>query len=784
MVKIVLFCKRKVGKYMRILFFIFFIFFISIVNGQALIKLVFNIVDESNNKPLSGILIRDDSAQIGDFSNENGMVNLQIEKGLYRFETSFIGYSVQFFEINLTRDTVINVFLREGVALDEVLVSEMKSQIRNNVESTQSGMIEIPIKQISQLPVFLGELDILKSIQLLPGVQSGTEATTGYYVRGGGADQNLILLDGAEIYNPSHAAGFISIFNMDMIKDATLYKGGFPAQYGGRISSILDIKTKEGNYEKWETNMGIGLVTSRITTSGPLWKNKISFLGSFRSFYSYSIFRGFNSKEKRASLPKYFFYDFNGKISWRVNEKDKLFFSFYSGKDNVGFSDYTNIDSSQYDIPWSNLMAVAKWSHQFDKGLFSELSFIYTTYNFNFGFRNIYSENNLNSGIKDLRAKYDFEKKIINEGMVKFGAYYSNNTFTPNISKQNFKNPLEDTIKNPPIRVNQYHLYASLDQKINEQWSISTGIRLPIFSHPNKIYLGVEPRFLLKYQINRNVSLKASYSLMNQFVHLLSASTASTPLDLWIPSSDIVKPQRAQQVSLGYFQNFGNDSYELSIEGFYKALQNQVEYKEGANIFKDSQIEEILTFGKGWSAGAEFFVRKRVGKFNGFAGYTLGWAKRQFPELNNGLPYFAKYDRRHDMTIALNYEINKKWSFSSLFVFGTGHSISLPEGQYFVHSGQGWFGNQYGYDYGSKNGYKLRSYHRLDIGLCYKRERKHSHSELRFDIYNVYSRLNPFFVALVQAVDPKTNKLNFKLREYSILPIVPSVSFNVFFGKK
>ncbi|MBL0079973.1 MAG: TonB-dependent receptor plug domain-containing protein [Bacteroidetes bacterium] len=768
---------------MRSIFLVLLILFCTALSGQDIVKLSFKIVNEVDRKPIVGILIRDDSAKIGDLTDEQGEISFKVPKGRYQFETYFVGYTTQYFDIDLKNDTLITILLNEGIALDEVVISELKTQIRNNIESAQSGMIEIPIKEMSKLPVFLGELDILKSIQLLPGVQSGTEASTGYYVRGGGADQNLILLDGAEIYNPSHAAGFISIFNMDMIKDATLYKGGFPAKYGGRISSILDIKTKEGNFEKWETNLGVGLVTSRVTASGPIWKNKISFLGSFRSFYSYSLFRGFSGKEKRASLPKYFFYDFNGKITWRVSERDKLFVSFYSGKDNVGFSDNSTIDSAQYDIPWSNLMAVTKWNHQFKKGLLSELSFIYTTYNFNFGFKNIYSENTLKSGIKDFRIRYDFEKKIREGQSLKFGTYFSNNTFSPNITKQNFNKPLEDSTDSPPTTVNQVHLYGDYDIKINEQWSISTGLRMPVFIHPQKTYIGLEPRFLMKYQINNNVALKTSYTLMNQFVHLLSASTASTPLDLWIPSSDIVKPQKAQQVSLGYFQNFGNDKYELSVEGFYKALQNQVEYKEGANIFKDPNIDEILTFGKGWSTGAEFFIRKRVGKFNGFAGYTLGWAKRQFPELNNGRPYFAKYDRRHDMTIAINYEINKHWSFSSLFVFGTGHSITLPEGQYFVHSGQGWFGNQYGYDYGNKNSYKLRSYHRLDIGLCYKRVRKHSHSELRLDIYNVYSRLNPFFVALVQTVDPKTNKLNFKLREYSILPIVPSISFNVFFGK-
>lgn len=765
-----------------IIVFLFFIHYSSF--SQELIKLQFIIKDIADNAPLIGILVKDSAVGIGEISDKQGVVDFRLPKGDYIFETFFVGFEQQNFNISLQNDTLINIALKEGVILDEVLVSEQKMQVRANVESAQSGMIEIPIKQMSQLPVFLGELDILKSIQLLPGVQSGTEASTGYYVRGGGADQNLISLDGAEIYNPSHAAGFISIFNMDMIKDATLYKGGFPAQYGGRISSILDIKTKDGNFDKWETNLGIGLVTSRFTASGPILKNKLAFIGSFRSFYSYSLFRGLNSKSKRESLPKYFFYDLNGKITWRASEKDNVFVSFYSGKDNIGFSDYTNVDSSKYDIPWSNLMAIAKWNHQFDKKLFSSLSFIYTTYHFDFGFENIYGKNNLKSGIKDYRVKYDFELPIDKSINIKFGAYYSNNTFTPNISKENFNNSGVDTTRNPPQTVNQLHFYGAYEQKINDSWMLNIGLRAPIFIHPQKTYIGLEPRFQLKYQITKNISLKTAYTYMSQYVHLLSASTASTPLDLWIPSNATVKPQKAQQISLGYFQNFKNDTYEMSVEGFYKDLKNQVEYKEGSNIFKDAEIDKILTFGKGWSSGVEFFFRKRVGKFNGFIGYTLGWAKRQFPELNNGLPYLAKYDRRHDMTVALNYEISKHWSFSSLFVFGTGHSITLPEGQYFIHSGQGWFGTQYGYDYGNKNGYKLRAYNRLDVGLCYKRERKHSHSELRLDIYNVYSRLNPFFVALVQSVDPKTNKLNFRLREYSILPIVPSISFNVFFGKK
>ena len=676
----------------------------------------------------------------------------------------------------------MTIYLVEDNTLEEVVISEERFQVRQNVESSQSGLINIPIKQIAKLPVFLGELDILKSIQLLPGVQSGTEASSGYYIRGGGSDQNLVLLDGAEIYNPTHAAGFLSIFNMDMIQEADLYKAGFPAEYGGRLSSVVDIKTKAGDFKEWKTNIGIGLVTGKITAEGPIIKDKLSFIGSFRSFYSYSLIRAMFPKQKKETLPKYYFYDMNIKLSYRISERDRITLSAYTGRDKVKFSDFDNDDSTQYDIPWNNTMTSLQYQHYFNGGWEVQSAFIYTGYAFRFGFQDRTDAYTLKSGIQNFR--YTLSTMYTKNERFNFssGAMFTKDVFKPNVSKQKLDNLDDDIPVGKEQHIKEISWYAQTEHRWTKAIGGIFGVRMPIFIHPEKTWLTLEPRVQLKYQPKQNFSIKASYQYLSQFVHLLSASTASTPLDLWIPSSKNVAPQASHQASIGYFQNFKEDIFESSVELYYKKLYHQLEFKEGTNIFNSLDYETILTSGEGQSYGAEFFLRKRSGKWNGFASYTLAWSTRQFPELNNGKTYYAKYDRRHDFTLAANYELNEKWSFSALFVFGSGHALTLPTGQYFVYSGQGWFGSVYGNDYDEKNGLRLRPYHRLDIGVKYVNPHKRGNSELRIDIYNVYSNKNPFFAAVVKTTDD-ANQTKYVLREYSILPIIPSIAYTFYFRK-
>lgn len=762
---------------------LFMLIYLSFSKGYAQNILINGrILSENDSTSISGVLIKD-LYKHSTVSDTIGRFSITIPCHNNKLNFFHINFKDSLLDISECISMDITIRLQMDNTLNEVIISEEKTQVRENVASSQSGLIHIPVKQISKLPVFLGELDILKSIQLLPGVQSGTEASSGYYIRGGGADQNLVLLDGAEIYNPTHAAGFLSIFNMDMIQDADLYKSGFPAKYGGRLSSVIDIKTKTGSFKEWKTNIGVGLVTGKITAEGPILKDKISFIGSFRSFYSYSLVRAMFPKQRKMELPKYYFYDLNIKLAYRITDKDMLTLSMYSGRDKVQFSDFNNDDSTQYNIPWNNTMASLQYRHLFNSGWNVHSALIYTGYTFKFGFEDRTDAYTLKSGIQNFRytAGADYSKN--ERFQFSSGLMFTKDVFKPNVSKQKLDNPDDATIpvgiKQP---VKQFNIYAQAENRWNKHFGTIIGIRMPVFIHPEKTWVNIEPRIQMKYQPKQHFSIKASYQYLSQFVHLLSASTASTPLDLWIPSSANVHPQQSHQASVGFFQNFKEDMFESSVEFYYKKLYHQVEFKEGSNIFNTADYESILTFGAGQSYGAECFLRKRSGKWNGFASYTLAWSTRQFPELNNGKTYFAKYDRRHDFTLAMNYELNEKWSFSALFVFGSGHALTLPTGQYFVYSGQGWFGSVYGNDYDEKNGYRLKPYHRLDVGVKYAKPHKRSFSELRIDIYNVYSNKNPFFAAVVKTTDA-ANQTKYVLREYSILPIIPSIAYTFYFRK-
>jgi hypothetical protein len=737
------------------------------------------VTDAETKEPLIGVAVRDTLTNTFSITDSDGRYELSgLGKMFLLF--SYLGYESVYLDTLVTSKLRLNIAMQPGVLLNEVLITAQQSKIRENVTKTQMGKIEVPIEQMRTLPVFLGEMDILKSIQLLPGIQSGNEASAGFYVRGGGSDQNLVLYDGVPVYNPFHAAGFVSVFNMDVIQDVDVYKGGFPAHLGGRISSIIDVSVKSGDMQKWSANGGIGLVTSRMTVQGPIVRDKLSVMLSGRAFYSYSMMRLFFPPQRREELPVYYFYDLNGKLDYKINSKQKLAISVYSGADRIAFKDNQVEDSARYNIPWRNHLATAHWTYTPNDRLITKVQGYYSQYDFSFGFQNTRADYALNSGIKDAVVLSDTRWFIHAKQTLQWGAEMGWHRYLPNVSDNDIENVERDSVPVRDPAVATYHaaIYLRHEWNPSTRWGFNYGLRMPMFFSGKTFYINPEPRVTMKYQYSPDASFKVGYTLMSQTVHMLSASTTSTPLDLWIPSSDTVRPQIAHQVSAGWFRNFKEDMFESNVEVFYKKLHHQIEYREGESIFQTDNYRDIITFGEGWSTGAEFLVRKRYGRFNGFAAYTISWSKRRFELLNLGRPFNARYDRRHDFSLAMNYQFNDNWAISGLFVFASGNNLTLPQGRFFI-PGQNFTEGSFYLDF-AKNNYRLRPYHRLDIGLQYKKEKAKVTNEFRLDIYNVYSQLNPFFIVLTRAEDPKTNRTKVFVREYSILPIVPSLSYNIY----
>ncbi len=760
---------------MRFFTLFIFMFLFSLQNFAQVATLSGFIRDESSGEAMIGATIYIDELKTGAVSNNYGFYSITLPADTYTVVFSYLGYAKKTNKIFLTKNIQYDVEMSDADnVLNDAVISDLRDD--DNVNKPEMSVVELPVQQIKEIPAMFGEKDLLKAIQLLPGVQAGSEASAGYYVRGGGPDQNLILMDEAVVYNPYHLSGFLSIFNLDAIKNVTLYKGGFPAQYGGRLSSILDISMKDGNNKSFHGEGGIGLITSRFTFEGPIIKDRSSFMVSGRAFYLEYLIRAMTPKQIRDDLPKYTFYDLNAKVNYRIGKRDRIYLSGYLGDDIISIN--VSADSTSFEIPWGNRTATARWNHVFNDRLFANTTYVFNDYLFKFSQTMNTSSFELTSGIQDHNVKLDFDFYPSPKHTLKFGGNYTYHTFIPSA----FKADVGDvTITNTQKReVHEMAACFNDEWIMNKKTSVSLGVRVPLFIYKETKYFGVEPRLTAKHLVGEQSSIKYGYTLVNQFIHLLTNSTATTPLDLWIPSSDVVKPQIAHQVSAGYFRNFIANAYEASVEVYYKLMKNQIEYKEGESVFLNDNVDDILAFGTGWSYGAEFFLQKKTGRLNGWIGYTLAWTRRKFPELNFGETYPAKYDRRHDLSVVANYEINDRWSMSAVFVFGTGHSITLPQGRYYAPI-YGWvdtYGDWWASDYESKNSFKLRSTNRLDLGIKYAITTGKFKTDLRFDIYNVYSRRNPYFVYLTEDVDPRSGITKFVAKQVSLFPMLPSLSFD------
>ncbi len=734
----------------------------------------------------------------GTTTNQYGFYSLTVPDTSFTLVFSFIGFQLQEFPVKLNKNIRLNVNLKSNaIETKEVNITAEKED--RNVQSSEMGRQTLDIEKIKTLPAFLGEVDILKSIQLLPGVSSAGEGNSGFYVRGGGPDQNLILLDEANVYNASHLFGFFSVFNSDAIQNVTLTKGNMPANYGGRLSSVLDIQMKEGNNKRVGMQGGIGFVSSRFTIEGPIKKDTGSFIISARrTFIDLFFGKPFVKESSSISGNKYFFYDLNAKVNYRLSNKDRVFLSGYFGRDVFNFK---SPDSEFFvKVPWGNATATARWNHLFNDRLFLNTSLIYTNYKFEFeGGQNDFSFK-LFSGITDYNLKEDFTWLPNVNHTVKFGGQYIFHVFVPSNATAKAGEVSFDIGKILRQYAHDAAVYINDEYEINDKWLVNAGLRFTLFQQVGpferyindpitgqatdtlhysqgqnvKTYTHAEPRFALRYSINHLSSLKASVSQNYQYIHLASLSSISLPTDTWIPSSDKVKPQSSVQYALGYFRNLKNNTYESSVELYYKSMQNQIEYEEGflPENTVNSNLDNYFVSGKGWSYGAEFFLKKNKGKFNGWIGYTLAWTKRKFPDLNNGKVFFPKYDRRHDVSVVLSYDISKRWTLGATWVYATGNLNTFPERVFVLSNGD--ILEDYG---GQRNNYRLAPYHRMDVSATLKgKPHKRYESSWNFAIFNVYNRYNPYIIYFDKTYS--ADKITIKAKQISLFPLIPSVTYN------
>jgi hypothetical protein len=729
--------------------------------------------DAQTKEALVGASVVNTNIKKGTFTNQYGFFSLPVAAAdTVEMLISFSGYSSQAKKIAAKNNLQLTVLLEPSkTSLSEVLLVSGKNN--RNVQKTQMGVIDVPLTAIKNLPVLAGEKDIMKIIQLLPGVQGGQEGTTGFYVRGGNQDQNLVQLDEATVYNPNHLFGLFSTFNVNAINHVRLIKGGFPAEFGGRLSSILDISMKEGNKTKCQAEGGLGLLSENLTIQGPIQKNKSSFIVSARKSHINLYLKSLTS-----SSNSYKFYDVNAKMNFELGKKDHLYLSFFKGRDKAN---YTEPNSLNYDVDFGNTTGTLRLNHLFGSRVFSNTSLIYNDYHLALATaqNNFYSL--LYTGIRDFTVKTDFTITPGANHKIKAGFNFTTHELAPaSFSSRIPRRGNQLTLGRDAIaRLHSTELafYAGDDFDLSEKLSINYGIRIPLFTAYGKSYSFTEPRITAKFSASPNASVKASYTRMNQFLHLVPNATAGLPTDIWIPSSSKTRPQYATQYGIGYFRNFKDNTIETSVELYYKKMNNQVLFGEGKQLRLNVNLDSLLAYGRGESYGAEFFVRKKTGRFTGWISYTLSKTTQQFNELNFGKAFPFKYDRRHSLSVTAAYQLSKCWSLNAVFVYSSGVAFTVPTGRIStLNSGTIFEGNYYAYD--GRNNYRLAPYHRLDFSATYKKVarlfKKHYEYELVLGAYNIYSRQNPYFVYF--EIDAITTKPTAK--QVSLLPIIPGISFN------
>ncbi|MBT1697891.1 carboxypeptidase-like regulatory domain-containing protein [Fulvivirgaceae bacterium PWU4] len=737
----------------------------------------------------------------GTTANNYGFYSLTLPRDTVHLRVSYVGYEPLTLKFLLTRDTTINLELNDGTQLKEVeITATAEDPIQ---ESTRMGTIDVPIEQIKAMPALLGETDVLKVLQLLPGVQSGAEGSSGLYVRGGGPDQNLLLLDGVPVYNASHLFGFISVFNADAINHVELVKGGFPARYGGRLSSVIDISMKEGNTKTLKGEGSFGLVASRLTVEGPIKKDRTSFIVSARRTYIDLLSRPMVKALSKGDVTTgYFFYDLNTKINHRINDRNRIYLSTYLGDDKAysRFKDsYDNQAQNgkehvsyedEFSLRWGNITTALRWNKIFTNKLFSNVTATYSRYRFAVsaksenkttdasGTTTEFFKDEYTSGIRDYALKWDMDYIPNPSHYIKFGVQGIEHLFTPGVYSYHDTEKKDTTFGARKIFAEEFYGYVEDDFLITDKLKVNAGLHASGFYVQNKFYHSLQPRFSARYLLTPDVSLKASYAQMTQYIHLLTNAGLGLPTDLWVPATPRVRPERSYISSAGLAYNL-NKTYEVSLEGYYKKMKGLIEYKDGASYLNiESDWQTKVETGSGESYGAELFLQKKTGKVSGWVGYTLSWTNRTFANLNNGKTFPYKYDRRHDVEVALTYSWKENKDLALTWVYGTGTAVSLPKSSYAqnvsdVPAERTFYdaGGSIDY-YESRNNYRMRAYHRLDLSYTTKKKTNWGERAWSIAIYNVYSRKNPFFMDI--GYDKHGQK---KFIQYSLFPLIPSVAY-------
>lgn len=754
------------------------------------------IKDEASGEALIGATCYIPELVTGVISNSYGFYSITIPPGDYDISFSYIGYESKDKKISLKENKQLSVFMAENSEqLEEIMVTGEKKN--RNVESINMSMEKVSVKLIKKLPSFMGEVDVLKSITLLPGIQSGGEGSSGLYVRGGGPDENLLILDEAPVYNASHLMGFFSVFNSDAIKDIQVYKGGIPSEYGGKASSVIDIRMKDGNSKDFKVNAGIGNISSRLTLEGPVIKDKWSYIISGRRTYADVLGRLAGLEALKEN--KLYFYDLNLKTNIILGEKDRIYLSGYTGDDTF------ELGKSMY-MKWGNITGTARWNHVFHGRLFSNTSIIYSKYNYNLGVPGGGADQfDWSSEIHDFNLKEDFTWYASTNNKLQFGFNIIHHHFNPGKITADNKS-FYSNLKLTNYNALESSVYASNEQKIGSRLTLKYGLRLSMFQQlgegrvreylnpdiPNaneiiseKYYKSgerigsmvnhLEPRLAVKYTLNEESSIKTSYNRMVQNLHLISNTNSPTPLDIWLPTSKYIKPLIADQVAVGYFRNFNNNAIETSVEVYYKDMKNVLDYKDGAELFLNEDLETQLLTGDGYSCGLEFLAKKQEGKITGWLSYTLAKTMRKVPGINNGKEYPSSYDRTHDVSLVLNYELNKRFTISTNWLFATGNPTTYPIAKYDVQ------GNTM-YYYADRNSNRIPDYHRMDLSVTYnpkKNETRKVQKTINLSLYNVYARRNAYSVTFRQ------NENNPNISEATRLSIIgtviPSITYNLTF---
>ncbi|MDO5607689.1 MAG: TonB-dependent receptor [Capnocytophaga sp.] len=757
------------------------------------------VTEKGSKELLIGTNVYIEGSNLGTTTNNYGYYALSLPPGTYRLVVSYVGYAPWVRDIVLENDITLNVALESSEMLSEVVVSAEKAVLASRV--SQMSSIQLPVAQVLKLPALLGEKDVLKAIQLMPGVQSGSEGNSGLYVRGGGPDQNLLILDDAPVYNASHLFGFFSIFNGDAIKNVTLTKGGFPARYGGRLSSVLDMSMKDGNKEKFSGEAGIGLISSRLMLEAPIIKEKSSFIISGRRTYVDLLTRPMMPDEEKGG---YYFYDFNAKVNYDIDHRNKLYLSGYFGKDkfNVSWKE-SNGDEGKGGLDWGNITGTLRWNRLFTDKIFANTALIFSDYTFSIGQEdkstNGAYELDYRSGIKDLGIKYDMQIYVSPEYTLRTGVVSTKHDFRPSAVVVKDEAAARFDQKVQKIKTIESGIYIENELFLWERLRMNAGLRWSHYHHAKKDYSMFEPRLSASYTLASDWAAKASYASMNQYVHLLSTSGVGLPMDLWVPTTDLIAPQRSRQVAVGLAKDFIDKNLNFSAEGFYKKMDNIIGYAPGANFLlvtddfdniSNFSWEENVIQGQGWSYGMELLLQRKVGRLSGWIGYTLSWTQHQFDEDNGGRKFYARHDRRHDISVVGIYNLSERITLSGTWVYGTGNAISLPSAKYDVNAvangvvpeAMRWYQAS---AYDTKNDFRMRSYHRLDVGIQFhKRTKRNFQRTWDISVYNVYSRRNPFFYQISskqveQAGGGKVQK-NI-LEQYSIFPIIPSVTYSLKF---